>query len=71
VVKLSTKILYCSTVSYIKRKSAIKAYREIMSHKSQFTGMHFWASRSHVSAMGLDEAEIREYVQCPKNLELE
>ena len=31
------------TIGYIKGKSAIKINREILGHKWQFTGLHFWA----------------------------
>ncbi|PQP35893.1 IS200/IS605 family transposase [Desulfobacteraceae bacterium SEEP-SAG9] len=31
------------TIGYIKGKSAIKINREILGHKRQFTGLHFWA----------------------------
>ena len=32
------------TIGYIKGKSAIKINREILGHKRQFTGLHFWAT---------------------------
>jgi putative transposase len=57
------------TVGYIKGKSAIKINREIMGHKRQFTGLPFWAPGYCVSTIGLDEAEIREYVKNQEKLE--
>jgi putative transposase len=57
------------TIGYIKGKSAIKINREIMGHKRQFTGLHFWAPDYCVSTIGLDEASIREYVKNQEKLE--
>jgi len=59
------------TVGYIKGKSAIKIHRDFMGHKRQFTGMHFWAPGYCVSTIGLNEAEIREYVKNQEKLEKE
>lgn len=56
-------------IGYIKGKSAIKINREIMGHKRQFTGLHFWAPGYCVSTIGLDEAAIREYVKNQEKLE--
>ena len=57
------------TIGYIKGKSAIKINREIMGHKHQFTGLHFWAPGYCVSTIGLDEASIRDYVKNQEKLE--
>ena len=65
------KFSIAMAVDYIKGKSAIKIHREIMRHKRQFTGMHFWAPGYCVSTIGLDEAEIREYVKNQEKLEQE
>ena len=51
------------TIGYIEGKSAIKIHREMAGHKRQFTGMHFWAPGYCVSTIGLNEAQIREYVK--------
>ena len=59
------------TVGYIKGKSVIKIHRDLMGHKRQFTGMHFWAPGYCVSTIGLNEAEIREYVKNQEKLEKE
>jgi putative transposase len=57
------KFSIAMTIGYIKGKSAIKIHREMAGHKRQFTGMHFWAPGYCVSTIGLNEAEIREYVK--------
>ena len=54
------KFSIAKAVGYIKGKSAIKIHQEIMRQKRQFTSMHFWAPEYSVSAIGLNEAEIRE-----------
>ena len=65
------KFSIATAVGYIKGKSAIKIHREIMRHKRQFTGMHFWAPGYCVSTIGLNEAEIRAYVKNQEKLEQE
>ena len=62
------KFSIAMSVRYIKGKSAIKIHREIMRHKRQFTGMHFWAPGYCVCTIGSDEAEIREYVKNQEKL---
>ena len=59
------------TVGQIKGKSAIKINRDLMRHKRQFTGMHFWAPGYYVSTIGLNKAQVREYVKNQKKLEKE
>jgi putative transposase len=56
-------------IGYIKGKSAIKIHREVLGHKRQFTGLHFWAPGYCVSTLGLDETVIREYMKNQENLE--
>jgi putative transposase len=57
------------TVSYIKGKSAIKIHREFMGNKRPFTRLHFWAPGYCVSTIGLNEAEVREYVRNQEKIE--
>ena len=59
------------TMGYIKGKSAIKIHRELLRGKRPFTGLHFWAPGYCVSTIGLNEAEIREYVKNQEKLEKE
>ena len=59
------------TVGYIKGKSAIKINRDLFRNKRPFTGLHFWAPGYCVSTIGLNEAEIREYVRNQEKLEQE
>ena len=57
------------TMAYLKGKSAIKIHRELFAQKRPFTGLHFWAPGYCVSTIGLNEAEIREYVRNQEKLE--
>ena len=66
-LSIPPKFSISMTIGYIKGKSAIKINREILGHKRQFTGLHFWAPGHCVSTIGLDEAAIREYVTAKKN----
>jgi len=57
------------TIGYIKGKSAIKIHREFMGNKRPFTGLHFWAPGYCVSTIGLNKAEVREYVRNQEKIE--
>ena len=65
------KLSIATAVGYIKGKRAIKIHRQIMRHKRQFTGIHFWALGYCVSTIGLNEAEIYEYVKNQEKLKQE
>lgn len=62
-LSIPPKFSVSMTVVYIKGKGAIRIHRQIMGHKRQFTGLHFWAPGYCVSTIGLDEDQIREYVK--------
>ena len=50
-------------IGYIKGKSAIHRTRVYGERKRNFVGQHFWARGFLVSAVGRDEAVIREYIR--------
>lgn len=50
-------------IGFLKGKSAIRIHRELMGHRRNFTGLHFWARGYCVSTVGLNEADIRRYIQ--------
>jgi putative transposase len=68
-LSIPPKFSVSMTVGYIKGKSAIRIHGEVMGHKRQFTGLHFWAPGYCVSTIGLDEDQIREYVKNQEQLE--
>jgi putative transposase len=49
-------------IGLLKGKSAVRIHRELL-HERRMTGLHFWARGYCVSTVGLDEAQIRQYIQ--------
>jgi len=49
-------------IGFLKGKSAVRIHRELLRER-RMTGLHFWARGYCVSTVGLDEAEIRRYIQ--------
>ena len=56
------------TIGFLKGKSAVRVHRELMGYH-KMTGLHFWATGYCVSTVGLDEEEIRKYIQEQDKLE--
>ena len=50
-------------VGFLKGKSAIKLFDFHLELKRRYWGRHFWARGYCVSTVGLDEAQIRNYVR--------
>jgi putative transposase len=46
-------------LGFLKGKSAVRIHRELL-HERRMSGLHFWASGSCVSTVGLDEARVRQ-----------
>jgi putative transposase len=57
------------TIGYLKGKSAIQIHREIFGVKRGFTNKHFWTRGYCVSTVGLNEQQIREYIQNQEKLD--
>jgi putative transposase len=51
------------TLGYLKGKSAIRVHRELLRTQGTLFGRAFWSRGYCVSAVGLDEATIRVYIQ--------
>jgi putative transposase len=49
-------------IGFLKGKSAVRIHRELMRER-RMTGLHFWARGYCVSTVGLDEDQIRRYIQ--------
>ena len=49
-------------LGFLKGKSAVRIHRELL-HERRMTGLHFWARGYCVSTVGLDEGQIRRYIQ--------
>ena len=55
-------------IGFLKGKSAIRIHRELLRER-RMTGLHFWARGYCVSTVGLDEEQIRRYIQEQDKLE--
>jgi putative transposase len=51
------------TIGYLKGKSAIRIHRELLHTKGTLFGRSFWARGYCVSAVGLDEDQVRRYIR--------
>ena len=56
------------TMGYLKGKSAVRIHRELLQER-RMTGLHFWAVGDCVSTVGLDEAQIRQYIREQEEIE--
>ena len=57
------------TMGYLKGKSAIRIHREMSGASKGYTNKSFWTRGYCVSTVGLNEKEIREYIQNQEILE--
>ena len=55
-------------IGFLKGKSAVRIHRELLRER-RMTGLHFWARGYCVSTVGLDEEQIRRYIQDQDRLE--
>ncbi len=63
VLSVPPKYSIAETVGFLKGKSAIKIFDMHLELKKRYWGRHFWAKGYCVSTIGLDEAQIRNYVR--------
>ena len=63
VISIQPKYAVSSVIGYIKGKSAIALARDFEGCQRNFTGQHFQARGYFVSAVGLDEEAIKNYVE--------
>jgi len=62
VLEIPPKYSISEAVGFLKGKSAIKLFDFHLELKRRYWGRHFWAKGYCVSTVGLDEAQIRNYV---------
>ena len=55
-------------IGFLKGKSAIRIHRDLLKEGRTY-GLHFWSVGYCVSTVGLDEAQIRRYIQDQEKLE--
>jgi putative transposase len=62
LLSIPPKSSVAQVIGFMKGKSAIHIARSYLGKRQNFTGQHFWARGYYVSAVGRDEATIREYI---------
>jgi putative transposase len=63
VLSIPPKYAVSDAVGFIKGKSAIKMFDKHQDLKKRYWGRHFWAKGYCVSTVGLNERQIKEYVE--------
>jgi putative transposase len=63
VLSFPPKYSISEVVGFLKGKSAIKMFDMHSELKKRYWGRHFWAKGYCVSAIGLNEEQIRKYVR--------
>ena len=63
LLMIPPKFSVSHAVGYLKGKSAIHIFREYHQISRNFTGRHFWARGYCVSTVGLNEKDVRFYIQ--------
>ena len=69
LLSIPPKYSVAMTMGYLKGKSAIRIHRELQGAKGTLFGRSFWARGYCVSTVGLDEAQIREYIRQQEHLD--
>jgi putative transposase len=69
LLSIPPKYSIAMTIGYLKAKSAIRIHRGLMKMKGTLFGRLFWSRGYFVSTVGLDEAEIRQYIIEKEKLE--
>jgi len=62
-LSIPPKYSVANAVGKLKGKSAILIHRRCLGRTKNLTGYHFWARGYCVSTVGLDEANVREYIR--------
>jgi len=62
-ISIPPKYAVSNVMGYLKGKSAISIVRKFKGQQRNFTGEHFWARGYFVSAVGLDENMVIEYIR--------
>ena len=63
MISIPPKYAVSQVVGFIRGKSAIHLVRVCGERKQNYAGQNFWARGYFVSAVGRDEATIREYIR--------
>ena len=71
LLSIPPKFSVAMTIGYLKSKSAIRVHRQLMKTKGTLFGRSFWSRGYCVSTVGLDENQIKQYIQEQEKLEKE
>jgi putative transposase len=69
LIRIPPKYAVAEVIGYIKGKSAIAVARQFGGRQRNFTGERFWARGYAVSTGGLEEEQIRAYIQHQEQLD--
>ena len=69
MLSIPPKYSIANTIGYLKGKSAIRIHRDLLKTKGTLFGRTFWSRGYCVSTVGLDEHQIRRYIQEQDNLQ--
>ena len=70
-ISVPPKYSIAMTVGYLKGKSAIRINKELSQREPKgYTNKSFWTRGYCVSTVGLDEKQVREYIQNQEKLEM-
>ena len=71
LLSVPPKFSIAMTIGYLKGKSAVRINREIERVTGTLFGRSFWSRGYCVSTVGLDEQQIRRYIQGQEKHEIE
>jgi len=71
VIWIPPKYSISSVMGYLKGKLALRLFQKYENLGKRYWGRHLWARGYCVSAIGLDEAQIRSYVRWQEKQEKE
>ena len=63
LLSVPPKYAIAFSIGYLKGKSAVRIHRELLRTQGTLFGRAFWSRGYCVSAVGLDEAMIKQYIQ--------
>ena len=63
VLEIPPNVSISTAIGFLKGKSAVRIFDKFRMLRRKYYGMHFWAKGYAVSTVGLDEQQIRRYVQ--------
>lgn len=69
-LSIPPKFSVANAIGKLKGKSAILIHRRFLGKTKNLTGYHFWARGYCVSSIGLNEAQVREYIRNQEDHEL-